>query len=86
MSVSKLCDKVNMTRQNYYKIHNTRQRKDVDERFIKDLVLAERAIQPRLGGRKLHIILRPELENAGLYIGRDRFFEVPRISAGRVNL
>ncbi len=76
MSVSKLCDKVNMTRQNYYKIHNTRQRKDVDERFIKDLVLSERAIQPRLGGRKLHIILRPELENAGLYIGRDRFFEV----------
>ncbi len=78
MSVTKLCDKVDMTRQNFYKIHTVRQRRDVDEKFVKDLVLAERVIQPRLGGRKLRVILRPELEKADLYIGRDRFFEILR--------
>jgi hypothetical protein len=42
------------------------------------LVFAQRAVQPRLGGRKLFHILGRELEYAGVKIGRDRFFEVLR--------
>jgi hypothetical protein len=38
-----------------------------------EAALAERAVQPRLGGRKLFHILGPELEKAGVNIGRDRF-------------
>jgi transposase InsO family protein len=40
------------------------------------LVRAERAVQPRLGGRKLFHILGPKLAEAGVTTGRDRFFEV----------
>ena len=65
-----------MSRQNYYKSRKSRRRRQVDEHLVRDLVHAERAVQPRLGGLKLHCILRPELEAAGLSIGRDRFFEV----------
>lgn len=44
--------------------------------MIRQFVLAERSSQPRLGGRKLLKILRPELERCGISIGRDRFFKV----------
>jgi len=73
-----LCLKVSISRQNYYKVHKRRKRKEVDERLINDLVEAERASQPRLGGRKLYFMLKSELEDAGVSIGRDRFFEALR--------
>jgi transposase InsO family protein len=65
-----------MTRQNYYKQRRQRQRRQVDEELIVDLVRQERAVQPRLGGRKLLRRVRGELAKAGVQIGRDRFFEV----------
>jgi len=67
-----------MSRQNYYKDHNRRKRKKVDEGLVEKLVEAERAVQPRLGGRKLYFMLKSELETAGVSIGRDRFFNVLR--------
>ena len=65
-----------MSPQNYYKQHNQRQRQHVDEAFILSLVRRERAVQPRLGGRKLLYILRAEFELVGVSIGRDRFFSL----------
>jgi transposase InsO family protein len=65
-----------MSRQNFYKARRSRQRRSVDEQFVKQLVEAERAQQPRLGGLKLHSILREDLASEGVHLGRDRFFEV----------
>ena len=48
----------------------------MDEDIIKELVQSERALQPRLGGRKLLKILTPKLKDLGILIGRDRFFNV----------
>jgi len=76
ISIVKLCEKSGMSRQNYYKGRKKRARREVDADLIKELVRAERAVQPRLGGKKLHRLLKPELEKAGVRIGRDRFFEV----------
>jgi len=67
-----------MSRQNYYKSHQRRRRKEVDDELVEKLVKVERASQPRLGGRKLYFMLKPELEDAGVSIGRDLFFEVLR--------
>lgn len=67
-----------MTRQNYYKQRRQRPRRQVDEELIVQLVCHERAVQPRLGGRKLLHMLRVELVKAEVNIGRDRFFEVLR--------
>ena len=75
-SIAKLCEKAGMSRQNYYKGRKKRARREVDAGLIEELVRAERAVQPRLGGKKLHRLLKPELEKAGVRIGRDRFFEV----------
>ena len=67
-----------MTRQNFYKHRRQRARTAVDEQLIVELVVRQRAIQPRLGGRKLLHLLGPELSEAGVCIGRDRFFGVLR--------
>ena len=78
VSIDLLCRKVIMSRQNYYKSHQRRRRKEVDDELVEKLVKVERASQPRLGGRKLYFMLKPELEDAGVSIGRDLFFEVLR--------
>lgn len=71
-----------MSRQNYYKVRTTRGRKAVDEELVVEMIKRERRQQPRLGVRKLHSILRGELEEAGVSIGRDRMYEI----AGRNDL
>jgi hypothetical protein len=73
-TVGQVCRKPGMSRQNYYKARQSRQRREVGNGLIEQLVRTERGVQPQLGGRKLYHILGPELEKAG----RDRFFEVLR--------
>jgi putative transposase len=65
-----------MSRQNYYARRQRRLRQALDAEVIEQLVLQERQLQPRLGGRKLYKMLQPELAAAGVKVGRDRFFEV----------
>ena len=76
VSISALCSHMGMSRQNYYAARRLRQRREVDEQLVVELVKQERRLQPRLGGRKLLYLLRDEFAEAGVTIGRDRFFEV----------
>lgn len=76
ISITALCEKVKMSRQNFYKGKKERQIYQVDKNVIQQMVFRERALQPRLGGKKLYHLLKPELDKIGIRIGRDRFFEV----------
>lgn len=76
ITISMLCKRVGMSRQNYYAARHLRHRREVDEALIVELVKRERQTQPRLGGRKLLHLLRADLDEANVSIGRDRFFEV----------
>ena len=76
MPLKKLCERVGMSRQNFYKSRKIRGRKHVDEQLIKTLVEEERGLQPRIGGLKLHQTLRGALSKVDIKIGRDRFFKV----------
>jgi transposase InsO family protein len=78
VSVSAVCRKVGITRQNYYARRKARQRRKVDAGLVLALVMEERKIQPRLGTRKLHFMLKGILATEGVRLGRDRFFEVLR--------
>ncbi len=64
-----------MSRQNYYARRRQRQRRAMDGELVAALVQRERRLQPRLGTRKVYHILKPELEEAGIELGRDRMFE-----------
>jgi len=67
-----------MSRQNYYARRRARQARAVDAGLVTELVRAERRIQPRLGTRKLRVVLKGALAQAGVQLGRDRFFGVLR--------
>jgi putative transposase len=72
--VSGVCRKLGMSRQNYYAQHRRRQRRQVDGDWVAGLVRRERAVQPRLGVRKLYSLLDETLKQAGVVMGRDRLF------------
>jgi transposase InsO family protein len=78
LSVSGLCRKLGMSRQNYYARRQLRRRRQVDAELVCGLVQQERRLQPRLGARKLRVLLEAVLKEAGVRLGRDRFFEVLR--------
>jgi transposase InsO family protein len=63
-----------MSKQNYYKEKRRRRCQAVDEELVVQLVQAERRQQPRLGTRKLLVLVGPELAEAGVALGRDRLF------------
>jgi hypothetical protein len=67
-----------MSRQNYYARRQVRRAQTVDAELVTELVRAERRVQPRLGTRKLRVVLQGALAKAGVQLGRDRFFEVLR--------
>jgi len=67
-----------MSRANYYARRSQRRRRQVDEELVVALVLAERRLQPRLGTRKLQVLIQGPLAAAGIKLGRDRYFEVLR--------
>jgi len=71
-----------MSRQNFYRQRRQRQRRQIEEEAVVELVQAERQLQPELGGRKLLKMIRAGLEETGIGMGRDRFFEL----LGRRNL
>lgn len=74
VKVGAICRQLGMSRQNYYAGRVQRQRRAVDGDFVEELVRQERRIQPRIGGRKLYLVLQPALAEAGIKIGRDRLF------------
>lgn len=76
--MSLLCEITGMSRQNYYKLRRVRNREEIDEKLVIELVQKERYLQPRLGTRKLLRVLNNEFCQASVRIGRDRLFDVLR--------
>lgn len=77
-TITGLCRLVGLTRQAYYKQRTHRQRRELDEKLIIELVRGLRAQHPRMGTLKLHHELKPALIDGGVEVGRDRFNEVLR--------
>jgi putative transposase len=76
--VRRLCKLARMTRQNFYKVCRARTVRQVDEALVLSLVRQERALQSRLGVRKLLRNIGPSLAKAGVSMGRDRLFTLLR--------
>jgi putative transposase len=76
VTVAAVCRKVGMSRQNYYARRRQRRARAVEAELVLQWVRAERRRQPRLGARKLHHLLRGRREQAGVKLGRDRFFKL----------
>lgn len=77
-TVQGLCVLVRFSRQAYYKERSRRTREEINEDAVVELVNTERKLQPRLGTRKLGVLLAGELAEMGISIGRDRLFALLR--------
>jgi transposase InsO family protein len=69
-----------LSRQGYYKGHKARRRREIEGEAIIELIKRERRVQPHLGARKVLKLVRGDLKEMGIRIGRDRFFELLRVS------
>lgn len=73
--MSRACRTIGISRQAHYKaVHSQQVRRDQACQVI-ELVRAQRLRQPRLGTRKLHHLLSPALQAAGIKLGRDALFD-----------
>jgi transposase InsO family protein len=73
-----LCFYYSKSRAAYYERVKTGEREQIREELILDMILEERRLQPRLGGRKLYHILRKDLHLIAPHFGRDKFFDLLR--------
>ena len=71
-SVGRICRKLGMTRQNYYKARKDRKRRENHDALVLTLVRQEREVNPRAGTKKLLAAIRPELAEAGVRMGRNK--------------
>ena len=77
-SVAGLCAVAGFSRQAYYQEQRRRSRRTVEEDAIVELVQAQRRVHPRIGVRKLGVLIAADLAEMGIEIGRDRFFDLLR--------
>jgi len=69
-----ICGWFNVTRQAYYKRQKVHVRRFLEEQVILSGVRDIRKRQPRVGGRKLHLMLNA----LGFKVGRDKLFDILR--------
>jgi transposase InsO family protein len=77
-TVKGLCALAGFSRQAYYRQVRVRGRQAVAEDAVVELVKVQRRIHPRMGARKLRVLLEPNLREMGIQIGRDRLFALLR--------
>jgi len=71
-----LCSFFGVSRSGYYKAAHRADRTHLNEQLVLSLVGDIRRCHPRLGGKKLYHWLKPELDRAGIKMGRDKFFDL----------
>jgi putative transposase len=77
-SLGCLCTDVSKSRQSYYERGWQSQSEDCTINEVVQLVHQERKLLPRLGTRKLYYLLKQELEERALKVGRDKLFTILR--------
>ena len=78
MSISTLCDAVGITRQAYYQQRQRRAAELSRDAQVLSLVRMIRCRHPKMGTRKLQVLLQSPLTREGLKIGRDQLFDLLR--------
>jgi len=73
-----LCTLLGYTPQAFYQYDRLAQKRVLREDLLLQQVLDHRTRQPRLGSRKLHLMLAPFMLDHGIHLGRDGFFELLR--------
>ena len=76
--MEKLCRLFGHSRQAYYQNRKYDHQQSLDEEIILEMVRDKRKLMSRIGARKLLEMILPGLQQQGLDIGRDAFFDLLR--------
>jgi len=76
--VKQICQILNITRQAYYKQRRKTISESLSEEVIIEMVKEIRKKLPRIGGKKLYLMLKDEIANLPIKLGRDKFFAILR--------
>jgi transposase InsO family protein len=74
--VEDICLVHELTRQAYYQWKKRETKQSYQEEIVIQLIQEKRKRQPKIGGRKLHQILKNKFKKSGFKIGRDRLFNI----------
>lgn len=78
MSLKSCCAYFGHSRSAFYDWSGRRIREGAEQGLVLDLIREHRAIHPRIGVRKLHAMIGPDLDRLGIRVGRDKLFELLR--------
>lgn len=78
VSLSETCDCFGLKRDAFYKYRKRSVKRKMIASKVIVMVRQERKDLPRVGTRKLHMLLQPMLEKEQLKIGRDKLFDILR--------
>ena len=73
-----MCRAYGITRQGYYQAMRRIDARNKALEPVKELVMYWRQFMPRIGGKKLYLLIKPKLEELGIKLGRDCFFDYLR--------
>jgi len=73
-----MCWLFGITRQSYYKHFGSTNLKQKQTEIVLELVHSLRSTHPKLGGRKLYYMLKDNLQEQNIKVGRDVFFDLLR--------
>jgi len=79
-SVGSICDVHGLSRQAYYSHYRRLGISSIEESLVLKLVRNIRKKHPRMGGKKLHNLLKEKLRKIGRGIGRDKLFDILRLN------
>ncbi len=67
---------LDITRQGYNRYVNKEKQEFIESDFIISKVNEIRQKHPKMGGRKLYFMIKPEMQKAQIKMGRDNFFKI----------
>ena len=73
-----MCLLFGISRQAYYKNKTDRLQRHSELLIVRDMVMRIRCVMPRIGTRKLYFLIKDELDELNIKIGRDVFFHFLR--------
>ena len=78
MNITNLTELLGYSKQAYYKKTKTKEKQDIQESLVLDLVKEKRKLWKKGSGRNLHAALRTEFNRHNVKMGRDKFFGLLR--------
>ncbi len=76
VGLTTLCRLFGVSRQAYYIFNKRSMRNKLRDEYILEIVKAIRRVHPRMGVRKLHEIMKPEMQRCKIKMGRDALFDL----------